>query len=567
MRVRTVVVLLFLSLLTIGGQAAASTPVALSLTSSAPASIFAQDVTFTITTDPPITGTVSIIYGRVMAATVDVVDGVGTWTSDTLPAGPHLLWATCQTGCEGMSAAIDQSIERAGVALRATIESPIIDAGGTTRINVTAALIRGEYVAKGNIDITENDVVLASGPMTAAATFEIPDLPTGEHVLTVRYYGNQNCYDATTTLRHTVRESKVTVEPLSINEGNGSSNLVTVTLNLSGKSSHGVDVEWKTADGSGVAGRDYEAASGTLTFAPGETKKDIAINVIGNTKPEQEKTFAIVATGPENVSEGVVRIVNDDPFFDRKPALAYGAAAEQTLDLYVPLTGSGPYPVILGVEATDFVAADAKATVTLRQAERGYIVAKVSFRPDEKAPFPAQIDDLKAAVRWLRANATQYNIDPNRIGAWGIGAGGHLAALLGTTDDSFDVATVANAEFSTRVQAVVDWYGQIDFTQLEADETYTRYLGCATLDCPDVAAAANAVNYVTAGDAPLLMVHGSLDKNVPVPTVQDLYVALVNLGIDARLTIVDGLGHGGPGWNSPALLEQVDRFFDEKLKQ
>jgi acetyl esterase/lipase len=263
-----------------------------------------------------------------------------------------------------------------------------------------------------------------------------------------------------------------------------------------------------------------------------------------------------------------VRIVNDDPFFERKPGLAYGPAADNTLDLYVPLTGSGPYPVIIGIEATDFVAADRDAKVTIREAERGYIVAKVSFRPDEMAPFPAQIQDLKAAVRWLRAHATEYQIDPNRVGVWGIGPGGHLAVLLGTTDASapFDVSTEANAEFSGRVQAVVDWYGEVDFAQIETDESYTRYLGCAALDCPDVAAAANATNYVTADDPPLLIVQGANDQRVPVPTVQDLYMGLRYAGVDSRLTIVDGVGHGGPGWNNPALLEQVDRFFDEKLK-
>jgi acetyl esterase/lipase len=569
MKIRAVVVLLFLSLfMTVVGQAAASTPVTLSLTSSEPASIFAHDVTFTVTTDPPVTATVSINNGRRAVATVAVVNGTGTWTSDTLPAGALSIWAACATDCEGTSEAVLQTIERAGVALRASIETPFTDAGQVIRINVAAALIRGEYVPHGNIDISENDVVLASGPMTGSATFDIADLSTGEHVLMVRYYDNKNCYDTAETLRHTVLESHVGVEPIAVTEGNESSNLVTVNVRLSGKSSHEVDVDWKTVDGSGVAGRDYDAASGTLTFAPGETTKAISINVIGNQKPEQEKTFTIVATGPENVSEGVVRIVNDDPFFERKPGLAYGPAADNTLDLYVPLTGSGPYPVIIGIEATDFVAVDRDAKVTIREAERGYIVAKVSFRPDEMAPFPAQIQDLKAAVRWLRAHATEYQIDPNRVGVWGIGPGGHLAVLLGTTDASapFDVSTEANAEFSGRVQAVVDWYGEVDFAQIETDESYTRYLGCAALDCPDVAAAANATNYVTADDPPLLIVQGANDQRVPVPTVQDLYMGLRYAGVDSRLTIVDGVGHGGPGWNNPALLEQVDRFFDEKLK-
>src|SRR5204862_4423790 len=132
---------------------------------------------------------------------------------------------------------------------------------------------------------------------------------------------------------------------------NESCTRATLTVRLRGRRSHPVDVNWTTVDGGGVAGRAYDAASGTLTFGPGEITKEISVNVIGNKTPEQEKTFTIVATGPENDSEGVVRIVNDDPFFEVKPGLAYGPAADQTLDLYVPLTGSGPYPVIIGIEA------------------------------------------------------------------------------------------------------------------------------------------------------------------------------------------------------------------------
>src|SRR2546423_9599588 len=271
MKNRAVVVLLFLSLLTVVGQAAASTPVTLSLTSSEPASIFAHDVTFTVTTDPPVTATVSIINGRVVVANVDVVAGVGTLTTDTLPAGALSIWAACAADCEGTAEGILQSIERAGVTLRATIETPFTDAGQVTRVNVAAALIHGEYVPQGNIDVSENDVVLASGPMTGSAHFDIADLSTGEHVLTVRYYGNKNCYDTAATPRHMALESKVPVEPAARTRGNESSNLVTLNVRLSGKSSHPVDVDWKTVDGSGVAGRDYHAARGTLPLGPRQT--------------------------------------------------------------------------------------------------------------------------------------------------------------------------------------------------------------------------------------------------------------------------------------------------------
>lgn len=569
MRIRAVALLLLLTIFAVVGQAS-EPAVTLSVTSSQLFSVYAHDVTFTVTTDPPVTATLQLNSGRQAIASMNVVNGTGTWTSDSLSAGGHSIWVSCVSDCVGQSEAILQAIDRAGVNLRAAIDTPVSDAGQTTRVVATVALPHGEYTPTGSVDVIENDAVLASAALqNGAATIDVGDLSTGEHVLAVRYSGNRNCYDAITALRHTVLESRIAVGSVEIAEGNESSKLVTVDVRLNGRSSHGVDVDWTTADGSAVAGVDYEAANGTLTFAPGETTKQISINVIGNTKPEQTKTFTISATGPENAAAGVVRITNDDPFFERKPGLAYGPTADQTLDLYVPLTGSAPYPVIVGIEATDFVAADKDSKITIREAERGYIVAKVSFRPDETAQFPAQVQDTKAAVRWLRAHATEYGIDPNRIGVWGIGPGGHIAALLGTTDDAppFEMANEPNAEFSSRVQAVVDWYGEIDFAPLEANETYTRYLGCAALDCPETAAAANAASYASANDAPLLIVHGANDQFVPVPTVQSLYLGLLNAGVDSRLTIVDGAGHGGAGWNNPARFEEVDRFFDEKLKQ
>jgi len=570
MRKYAVVVFAIIALLTLFGQALAAPPddVALSLTSSRPDTIFGEDLTFTATTDPPVTATLTIGSGRATLGTIDVVDGTGTWTSDTLPAGPHSIWISCKSGCSGAPAAMPQTIGRANARLAAAIDA-VSDAGTNPRITVAVSLEHGgEYMPEGNIDIVENHVVLASARLrNGAVSFDLDDLASGEHAFTVRYYGNENCFDSETTLRHTVPEARVRVEPVSVAEGNASSNLVTVNVRLSGKSSHGVDVSWATADGGAVAGVDYDAASGTLSFAPGETQKQISVNVIGNTTPEPDKTFTIEVTGPQNTASAAVRIVNDDPFFRKLTGIAYGPAADQTLDLYVPVTGSGPYPAIVGIEATAFLAADPNANVTTREAERGYIVAKLSFRSAEKALFPAQVQDVKAAVRWLRANATEYQLDPNRVGVWGIGAGGHLAALLATSDADapFELGVAANAQFSGRVQAAVEWFGEIDVAVLE-DPMYARYLGCAAADCPDLAAQANATNYVTMDDPPLLMVHGANDRSVPVTTAQDLYAALRNVGVDARLTVVDGAGHGGPEWNDPALLEQVDRFFDEKLK-
>jgi acetyl esterase/lipase len=259
------------------------------------------------------------------------------------------------------------------------------------------------------------------------------------------------------------------------------------------------------------------------------------------------------------------------------------------LDLYVPNTG-GPFPVVIWVHGGGWQTGDkSDPTPAIREVNRGYAVVSINYRLqilhpaplDPNLVFPVQIQDCKAAVRWLRANAGLYNLDPNRIGAWGESAGGHLSSLLGTSGGVTDLENLneGNASFSSRVTSVVDWYGPTDFLQMDAQslpecgpvchncaESPESYLiGCALQTCPALTQRANPISYVTQDDAAFLIMHGTADCQVPAGQSQLLYNALQGRGLDVAINFVQGAGHGGPEFTDPVLLAQVDAFFDRTL--
>jgi acetyl esterase/lipase len=214
------------------------------------------------------------------------------------------------------------------------------------------------------------------------------------------------------------------------------------------------------------------------------------------------------------------------------------------------------------------------------------VVASINYRLSDEAKFPAQIEDCKAAIRFLRANARKHNIDPQKIGVAGSSAGGHLVALLGTSGGVKDLeGNEGNLTQSSRVQAVVDFCGPIDFfKQVEyyalkagaaatqsgqgpkhaADGPVIRLLGGLPSEKKDLATKANPITHITRDDPPFLIIHGQNDKLVPPWQSQLLYDALRAAGIEARLILVPDAGHGMPG--GKASLETAGRFFDRHLK-
>jgi acetyl esterase/lipase len=205
-------------------------------------------------------------------------------------------------------------------------------------------------------------------------------------------------------------------------------------------------------------------------------------------------------------------------------------------------------------------------------------VASINYRLVDAGPFPMQIEDCRAAIRFLRANAAKYGLDPERIGVWGGSAGGHLVALLGTAADEIGWDQVGgNNGVSARVQAVCDFFGHTDFVSLIEERPFfpaqgpiARLLGGPPKEKRDVARKASSVTFVSKDDPPFLIVHGDKDETVPLRQSQILTDRLKEAGVDVTLLVVKNGQHGlwGPAAepNSRAINETVSAFFEKHLK-
>lgn len=247
----------------------------------------------------------------------------------------------------------------------------------------------------------------------------------------------------------------------------------------------------------------------------------------------------------------------------------------QKLDLYLPAEQSKePLPLIIWVHGGAWLGGNKNNCPARRFARLGYTVASINYRLSQHATFPAQIEDCKAAVRHLRANADKYNIDPNRFGAWGASAGGHLVALLGTTGGVREFDKGENLKVSSRIQAVCDYFGPTDFTKMSGfptqmehdapDSPEAKLIGGPVQENKDKCRRADPITYVTKDDPPFLIVHGDKDPLVPHNQSEILLEALKKAKVKAKLHIVEGGGHGG--FRDPKIAEMVDDFFEKTLK-
>ena len=248
----------------------------------------------------------------------------------------------------------------------------------------------------------------------------------------------------------------------------------------------------------------------------------------------------------------------------------------QKLDLYLPQDEKNA-PLIVWVHGGAWRAGSKENDVPLAYVATGYAVASINYRLSQHAIFPAQIEDCKAAIRWLRAHAQQFNLDPNHFGAWGSSAGGHLVALLGVTGNvqAFDVGE--NLHVSSQVQAVVDYFGPTDFSQMDnhrlpdgmihntPDSPESMLIGGDIQTHPDRVAQVNPITYLTKAGVdqfalpPFLIVHGDQDPIVPWHQSQLLEVALKSANASVALYTVKGGGHGG--FTDPKVPELTRQFF------
>ena len=249
-----------------------------------------------------------------------------------------------------------------------------------------------------------------------------------------------------------------------------------------------------------------------------------------------------VAAGSAAAQQAAPAASRPNPFFTVLHDVEYARAGSKPLllDLYVPDNAREPQPVVVWIHGESSGKYPSPAA---RLVGDGYAVASIDYRPEREAKFPARVEDAKAAIRWLRANAAKYKFDAAHIGVWGEGEGGQLAALLGTTGDVKTLEGAAgNLDQSSRVQAVVDYSG------------------------PAGTGPANAATYATKDDPPFLLVHGSADAAVPPAQSEALSAALKAAGVDARLEIAAAAGHAFKEVNRSRMAEIAETFLDKNLR-
>lgn len=298
----------------------------------------------------------------------------------------------------------------------------------------------------------------------------------------------------------------------------------------------------------------------------------------GSRAPRWKRAVILAASGVAVVALLLLLAVQrGDPAIAIERDLIYGKGAETELklDLAMPKAGSGPFPAVVFLHGEGWRAGNRQQMNHFIEgmARLGYVAITVEYRLVPAARFPAQLEDCKAAVRWLRAHAATYRIRPDRIGVVGFSAGGHLASMLGVTRDGDGFEGLdGNAGQSSRVQAVVSFFGPTDFSarnwprDLET-EVIAPFLGGSFADRPDTYRKASPIHYARAGSPPFLLFHGTDDKLVPVDQSMRLAETLKQAGVPARMVALEGEGHGFTDARNQEAMRQMLDFLDERLKR
>ena len=269
----------------------------------------------------------------------------------------------------------------------------------------------------------------------------------------------------------------------------------------------------------------------------------------------------------------------DLPYADLSPS--------QNLDIYYPEEGDGPFPVILYIHGGAFAIGDKRDIYILnffKCIKHGYALVSVNYRLSGEATFPAGIQDVKAAIRWVRANSKEYQLDGNQIIVWGCSSGANYAAMVCLTDrvTELDDHSLGNAEYPCNVQAAVDWFGPTDFLKMdeqleengygpgdhgEVDSPESRYLGAKISDVPLKVELANPMTYIHKDMPPLLIQHGRLDASVPVQQSM-IFVDKLEKYVNPdrfEFDIIEGAGHADPLFETEENMDRVFSFLEKHL--
>ncbi len=259
---------------------------------------------------------------------------------------------------------------------------------------------------------------------------------------------------------------------------------------------------------------------------------------------------------------------------ERDLAYVENGHERQKLDVYLPSEvkeGAKPLPLIVWIHGGGWTGGNKERPPAVRFVNEGYAVASINYRLSQHAIYPAQIEDCKTAIRWLRANAKKYNFDPEHVGVWGASAGGHLVALLGTTAEAKELeGKGANLDQSSRVQCVVDWFGPTDFTVIgdmaeNPNSPVCKLLGGTVKEHKQLAEQASPAKFVNKNSAPFLIQHGDKDPLVPIAQSEELEEYLKKAGVEVTLQKIAGAGHGF-GNKESEIAPPIKAFFEKHLK-
>ncbi len=260
--------------------------------------------------------------------------------------------------------------------------------------------------------------------------------------------------------------------------------------------------------------------------------------------------------------------------------VAYGTQSpKQVLDILYPTdTSTGPRPAIIHIHGGGWYTGGKDGDSTLRLmhafAEKGYVALSIAYRLSDEALFPAAVEDCRLAVRWLRANAAKYRVDPAHIGALGGSAGGHLSAMLAVCGEEkrFD-GEGGLMEYSSAIQAAAPICPPMDLTKplsftlgVANDEAVTRFLGGTPEQKAEEAKWASPITYARAGVPPVLLIHGDADRRVELVQSTDFAAKMKEVGGACELIVVPGGKHGMGMARTPEMLARMIGFFDGHLK-
>jgi len=273
------------------------------------------------------------------------------------------------------------------------------------------------------------------------------------------------------------------------------------------------------------------------------------------------------ATGAVRVPEGVELF--EDVVYGR------GGEVELRIDIAKPTAAAAaPRPCVLVIHGGAWRGGNKRSHVDLILdfAKRGYVSATVQYRLCPQNPFPAQVEDVKCAVRFLRAHADQHAIDPKRVGAVGFSAGAHLAMMLGVmaAEDGFE-GSGGWADQPSRVQAVVSFAGPTDLGADDLPEVsvplVSDFLGGSKAEKADAYRQSSPVTYASAGDAPMLLFQGTRDPLVPYTQAFRMAERLTEAGVEGRVELLIGAGHGWAGDEQKRSMDAMFRFLDARLNR